>query len=62
MITATVRVGFTTSRPIRVDEHFSTVVVSARDEDEATLIAAQMVASRPGCEMPTSTEIVTLVL
>lgn len=60
--TWTIRVGWTTSRPIVVDEHASRIVVTAATECEATLLAAQWVASRPGCEMPTSTTIEKVVL
>ncbi|MGN6575268.1 MAG: hypothetical protein ACTHKG_06250 [Nocardioides sp.] len=64
----TVEVGWTSSRPIRPDEHVSTVQVAAPDEVAATLLAAQVVASapawlavgRPGCEMPTSTRVVAV--
>lgn len=56
----TVIVGFTTSRPVVPDEHFAKVVVAADSEEEGTLIAAQIVACH--CEMPTSTEIVDLIL
>jgi hypothetical protein len=57
-----VLVGYTTSRPIIVDEHVSRIVVDAPDETAATLLAAQWVASRPGVQMPTSTLITAVVL
>lgn len=59
---ATVRVGWTSSRPIRVDEHLTTVVVAAKDEIDANLLACQMVACRPECEMATSSGIVEVEL
>ena len=52
--TFAVDVGFTTSRPVKPDEHMSRVHVAADTENEAHLTALQMVASRPGVEMPTS--------
>lgn len=51
-----VDVGFTTSRPIIVDEHFSRVVVMAESANDAIRTACWMVMC-PGVEMPTSTEI-----
>ena len=58
----TVDVGWTSRRPVIPDQHTARVVVSAYDEREAQLVAAQMVtavgAGRGGCEMPTSTRIV----
>lgn len=67
----TVEVGWTSTRPVRPDEHTSYVTVAARNEAEAVLVAAQMVAAvpdgdgrgrylpsgRPGCVMPTRTRI-----
>ena len=67
----TVRVGWTSSRPVRPDEHTSFVTVAADSEVEALQLAAQLVGTiaggghpshvypsgRPGCVMPTSTEI-----
>lgn len=50
----TVHVGWMSVRPI-VDQHWSSVTVDAPDATQAQLIAAQMVASRPSCVMPTST-------
>ena len=63
----TVEVGWTSSRPIRVDEHRARVVVHAGTEAEAVLVAAQMVIAVGGwrqgipgqCEMATSTQIVS---
>lgn len=52
----TIDVGFTTARPIIVDQHMSRVTVMAKDLNEATLIAAQMVATHS--EMPTSTKLI----
>lgn len=62
MIQATVVVGWTSSRPVIPDEHFSTVVLTAPSEHEAELLATQLVASRPCCEMPTSSVITAVVL
>jgi hypothetical protein len=42
----TVRVSWTSSRPVRPDEHVSFVRIAARDETDAVLLAAQMVGSR----------------
>lgn len=53
------RVGYTTTRPVVPDEHFTTVVVTAENETDAKLLAAQLVAAR--CEMVTSTEIIELL-
>jgi len=53
----TVRVGFSTVRPIVPDQHFHWVVIATdRGPNDAQLAAAQMVAGRG--EMPTSTKIV----
>ena len=58
----TVDVGWASVRPIVPDQHTARVVVSAHDEHEAALVAAQMVTAvgegHGGCEMPTSTTIV----
>ena len=57
-----VDVGWTDVRPIRIGQHVTRVHVSAQDEWEAQLVAAQMVrAIGPQCEMPTSTRIVEVV-
>lgn len=69
-LTAVVTVGWTSSRPVRPDEHTSRVVVAADTETDATLTAAQIVSARrgggasgvPGCVMPTSTRIEELTL
>jgi hypothetical protein len=53
----TVRVGYTTVRPIVPDQHYSYVTVDAGGYHDASLQAAQWVASRPGVEMVTSTEL-----
>lgn len=58
MVTTTVRVGWTSQRPLKPDEHVSTVVVTAEDVINANLVACQMVACRPECEMVTSSGIV----
>lgn len=74
--TWTVDVGWTSTRPIRPDEHTTRVHVLAHDEHEASLLAAQMVCAvggasplayragagtpTPVCEMPTSTRIVAV--
>ncbi len=58
----TIQVGWTSTRPVRPDEHTAWVHVWASTETEAQLVAAQMVACRPGCEMPTSTRILDLVM
>jgi len=57
---ATVRVGFTMTRPVIPDEFFAHVIVAGSSETEMTLIAAQMVACH--VEMVTSTEIIELVM
>ena len=59
-VTYAIDVGWTSSRPVIPDEHVRRVVVSSTDGTgrEATLVAAQMVACDPRCEMPTSTTIV----
>jgi len=55
-----VDVGWTSSRPVVPDEHVTRVVVATTEDTgrDATLVAAQMVACRRGCEMPTSTRVV----
>lgn len=53
----TVDVGWTSSRPVVPDEHFSRVNVLAYSRTEAELIALQMVACRPQCQMPTSSTV-----
>lgn len=55
-MTFTVQVGYTTTRPVVPDEHTAFVIVSAKHDREAMLIAAQMVGSL--CEMVTRTTIV----
>lgn len=59
--TWTVRVGWTSVRPVRPDQHFSRIVIAADDATSASCAAAQWVASRPECVMPTSTEIEKVV-
>jgi hypothetical protein len=61
----TVEVGFTSTRPVRPDEHWTRVRVVAADAVDAQLVAAQMVAAighahpwAPHAEMVTSTLIV----
>lgn len=54
-----VLVGYTVRRPVVPDERFSRVVVAADWGIEATLIAAQVVAVHPYCEMVTSTLLVS---
>lgn len=63
-MTVTVRVGFAVARPPAPHNiRFSTITVTdVGTETEATLLAAQWAASRPGVVMPTSTEILSLVL
>lgn len=57
METFFIEVGFTTSRPVRPDEHTHFVAVATdRGLNDALLTAAQMVAGRG--EMPTSTRLV----
>lgn len=52
-----IRVGFTITRPIVVDEHFAFVALMADSEIEAHRVAAQMVSvSEFDVQMPTSTE------
>ncbi len=51
-------VWWTSARPIVDDEHLAAVWVSAHDERDATLAAAQMVAARhQQCQMPTRTAV-----
>ena len=61
----TVLVGFTSARPLRPDEHTTSVLVEASSEREAVETAAQMVGTqvgewmgRPHVEMVTSARIV----
>jgi hypothetical protein len=67
---ARVVVGWTSSRPIVVDEHASMVLVSAdcatladlpRAENDAVLQAIAIVCARPACEMPTSAQLIELL-
>ena len=53
----TIRVGYTTVRPVVPDQHYSYVTVDAAGYHDASLQAAQWVASRRGVEMVTSTEL-----
>jgi hypothetical protein len=59
----TVRVGWTSSRPIRPDEHVSWLRLTAESEAEAVIAAAQQVQStgatmtRPRCVMVTSARV-----
>lgn len=57
--TYTVDVGFTTSRPVKPDEHTSRVTVAADDHLDAQWLATAMVSGRHGVEMPTSSHIVS---
>lgn len=52
----TVQVGWTTSRPVRPNEHLSTLIILATSEREAHLIAAQWTLANPHTTMPTSTK------
>jgi hypothetical protein len=52
-----VDVGFTTSRPVKPDEHMSRVQVLAGSDHDAHLTALHMVSGRPGVVMPTSSKI-----
>ena len=61
----TVRVGFTSVRPVRSEQHVTHVLVEAPSEIEARTLAAQMVGTqvgpcglRPHVEMVTSATIV----
>jgi hypothetical protein len=54
----TVAVGFSTVRPIVPEQHTHHVIVAAQHPREAQLVAAQMVGG--GCEMVTSTRIVSV--
>lgn len=49
----TVEVGWTSTRPVRPDQHVSRVTVWAVNAAEAELLALAMVAARPSCVMPT---------
>lgn len=55
-----VRVGWTSTRPVRPDEHVRHVLVASADGTgvDARLAACQMVACDPRCEMPTSAAII----
>lgn len=57
-----VAAGFTTSRPVRPDEHTHVLTLFAESDNDAHLFAAQWVASRPGVQMPTSTTILEVEL
>ena len=59
-VTATFYVGWTSTRPIRPDEHVSSVTTVGRDLNECSLVAAQIAACRPECEMVTSTTLIDL--
>lgn len=58
----TVRVGYTSRRPVIPDQHTAHVQVVSTGHDgvDAMLAAAQMVACWPWCVMPTSTEVVAV--
>jgi hypothetical protein len=49
-----VDVGFTTVRPVIPDQYLSRVHLEVENEADAELLALQLVASRPGVEMVTS--------
>jgi hypothetical protein len=53
-VTFTVDVGWTSTRPVRPDQHTSRVTVAADTGHQAELLALSMVAARPECVMPTS--------
>jgi hypothetical protein len=55
MVTLTVAVGWTSRRPVVPDQHVCRVIVTGRDDVDAMLAAAQMVAVHPRCVMVTST-------
>lgn len=46
--------------PVEANCHRSLVVVEADSDTDAQLIAAQMVACRPSCVMPTATVVLGL--
>lgn len=46
--------------PLRVDDEFVRIIVEAPDDTDAQLIACQMVLNL--CDMPTSSEILEVVL
>jgi hypothetical protein len=65
----TIEVGFSTVRPIIVDQHKAWIIVEAASDIAANCLAAQVVATSAtpggfrglhGCEMVTSTKIVSV--
>lgn len=52
-----VDVGWTSVRPVRPDQHVHSVRLWAENDNAAHLAAAQWLASRPSCQMVTSTAI-----
>ncbi|HEY9409282.1 MAG TPA: hypothetical protein VIQ30_00250 [Pseudonocardia sp.] len=58
MATFTVRVGYTTQRPLIPDQRHSWVRVDGETDAAASLLAAQIVGTH--CTMVTSTEIVAV--
>lgn len=62
MFKYSVAVGWTSSRPVRPDEHVHVVTLFASNDVAAIRGAAQWMASRPGCQMPTSAEILEVEL
>lgn len=61
-ITATIVVGWSSHRPIRPDEHSSTVVVTGSTQIDCELAAAQIVATRRQCEMVTRISTIDIVI
>lgn len=62
MLTMTVLVGFTTVRPIIVDQHVHAITVIGDTEQDCTLTAHAMIACRPTTQMVTSLTIHSLTL
>lgn len=54
----TVDVGWTSTRPVRPDQHTSRIHLDAATAHDAELTALQIVAARPSCVMPTSSTVI----
>ncbi len=55
----TLRVGWTNSRPVRPDEHVTTLRLRATDENDALRAADSWIASRPGVWWMAPSEMMT---
>ena len=61
LLVFTVRVGYTTQRPVVPDQHTTHVLVAAQTDTEARLVACEMVGARRGVVMVTRATVLDVV-